>query len=364
MNNTLDNILELANTNNFLTKEVSFLNNYVKIHVNDEEELFDVRNRLEPYFQLNATQNFRGNIYSIYDKSIFSALSKIFASINETIVGHKGNTPQQTRFYKYFKYEGFNLFKSTKNDTIIISDDKSSVYVISDNKKNISIEIRRIVKDNILSRWAEKEGSAILHCACASKNDNGIIIMGEKGSGKTTTLLKLLLQYDAQFVTSDRGYIRINNGKLQLNGWPEPLNIGFGTLSGFSLNTLESHKSVKKGNEKIILPYNNIPELLSPIIDTALVNMILFPSVNLNNKSTINQLSESQVKSRITSQCLSPIDDEHPHWLGYVEFDEQEYEVYKANLIKLMSENLVGYEIVLGNDMTQLNIDSLFAKLI
>lgn len=350
-------IKQIVCDSKYIITNVSFQGSAVEVHTNDHEELNDIVNRLTPYFQVNKGENQHtlARVYSIFDTELYNQFIRDFDSVNQKIIGHLGNTINQKREYKYFSYENNDIFQSLKNDTVIITDkDNSAVYVISNDKKKISLELRRVIKDNILSRLAEKNKSAVFHTAIASKDNKGIMIIGDKGAGKTTTLIKLLKDYNMNFVTSDRGYLKLNNNKIFASGWPEPLNVGYGSLKAFTLGNIINSEIIKKGQEKIVIPYNKIPQvLLNSVVHGTYIDTVLFPKINLDKSTTIEKLQLKDVIRRLQNSCLSPYDKEHPHWLKYVDLDENKYNIFLREFIRIMGKELSCYEINIGFDINQ-----------
>lgn len=301
-------------------------NNYVRVHSHSKENLSDSLVRLAPYFntEQNSIRNtrFQNKFYNIYlleaDNHfvLFNTLQNLFTHDLNKILGHAGNTVEQLRFYSVFKFGAFNLFENQEKNTYFIQFD-NIVILISNDVSFLSLESRRIIKDVILSRDAEANNSLIYHCSCASFSNDGIVIVGEKGSGKTTTLLKLLSE-GGSFVTSDRGYLNVND--FCIRGWPEPLNVSTTVLELFGYPIL-SNDSVKS-NGKISIPYTNLAKRLKINLScSSLISTFVFPVVNLTQKTVLRKASEDECRYMLLKNCLTPNDFEHPHWMDIVSID-------------------------------------------
>lgn|SRR5574344_442765 len=81
----------------------------------------------------------------------------------------------------------------------------------------------------------QKRGYIIVHGACVAKDGQGYIISGNKGAGKTTTLLKMLeLGYD--FVSNDKVAIKKINGEIVACGIPHSMGIIASDISRFNID--------------------------------------------------------------------------------------------------------------------------------
>lgn len=67
-------------------------------------------------------------------------------------------------------------------------------------------------------------GVAELHCACVSKNENGILLAGPSRSGKSTLALALS-QAGCSFLSDDRTFCSVNNEEVQAWGLPTRLKL-------------------------------------------------------------------------------------------------------------------------------------------
>jgi energy-coupling factor transporter ATP-binding protein EcfA2 len=79
--------------------------------------------------------------------------------------------------------------------------------------------LMRVVRELAMNH-ATEEGDFILHAACVSLNQRGLIIAGPKGAGKTTLLVHLLGVEKAQYVANDRLLVYTADGSAKVRGVP------------------------------------------------------------------------------------------------------------------------------------------------
>ncbi|MEU7802534.1 hypothetical protein AB0B10_25070 [Micromonospora arborensis] len=75
------------------------------------------------------------------------------------------------------------------------------------------------------------EGMVYAHAAALTVHGRGILIAGNRGRGKTTTLLAGLHYLGGDYVTNDRLMLHAHDSGLHGYPWPMPLRAGIGTLA-------------------------------------------------------------------------------------------------------------------------------------
>lgn len=77
---------------------------------------------------------------------------------------------------------------------------------------------------NVFIMEFQRNGYSIVHGACVAKDGKSFIISGNKGAGKTTTLLKLLEQgYD--FISNDKVAVKMDNDGVITCGIPHSMGV-------------------------------------------------------------------------------------------------------------------------------------------
>ena len=79
----------------------------------------------------------------------------------------------------------------------------------------------------------EARGHVLLHASAVSLGEDVLLVLGDKGAGKTTTMLRLVAEAGCLYYSGDKVLARIEDGRLVLRGWPDIPYIGVGSMKGF-----------------------------------------------------------------------------------------------------------------------------------
>ncbi len=79
----------------------------------------------------------------------------------------------------------------------------------------------------------QRRGSAILHASAVLGPRGAVLVLGDKGKGKTTTMLSLIAHHGLHYFSGDKVLVDSAGGHLRLRGWPDYPHVGFGTLRRF-----------------------------------------------------------------------------------------------------------------------------------
>jgi hypothetical protein len=76
----------------------------------------------------------------------------------------------------------------------------------------------------------EAQHHVLLHASAVTIDDRLVLVLGDKGAGKTTTMLNLIVGQNAQYYSGDKVVAGFSQGKLVLHAWPDIPYIGVGSL--------------------------------------------------------------------------------------------------------------------------------------
>lgn len=165
----------------------------------------------------------------------------------------------------------------------INSADNKTVF----NKKDLSMEIR-IARNKLylpdvvysavdfFSRVHEESNRSMIHCSVISDRDeNGIVFIGDAGSGKTSIALQLCLDNGFYFCSNDRTILEYRNGYATFLGGTREIDIRISSIK----NHFTRFKSLSpKGSND---PWREKVILTQPILRDA--------GINFKSRATIKQ---------------------------------------------------------------------------
>jgi hypothetical protein len=76
----------------------------------------------------------------------------------------------------------------------------------------------------------ETLGHVVLHASAVTIAGRLVLVLGDKGMGKTTTMLNLVVGQDARYYSGDKIVAGFAEGRLVLHAWPDVPYIGVGSL--------------------------------------------------------------------------------------------------------------------------------------
>lgn len=239
-------------------------------------------------------------------------------------------------------YKGNNLCIWNKDFLIIKKRKSIKIYTFS--IKKMEDLVSKIVRQ-IFSYSPNMPYSMKIHASACSIQNIGIMFIGVKGAGKTTSLLSILDNIDAHYIGNDIIEARQFENKILLNGWPAACLIGKGTLENINkYRYLLSSNLNKKQFPKVLISFSQIEKLLKTrIVRHIQLKYVFFPILNLNKvHSSIIKLRPSKSFVKENMFCL---EDEHPDWLNI----NPKKELYQSiNEIKSWRE-LKFFKIQLGS---------------
>ncbi|OKP80717.1 hypothetical protein A3844_26915 [Paenibacillus helianthi] len=219
--------------------------------------------------------------------------------------------------------------------------------------ENIVYEITRKAIRQIQTRQLELGGGARLHASSFEYNGNGVAVAGNKGAGKTTTLLSMIGYCGSNYITNDVLEIRRGgNDKLpSVNGWPTVCLIGRGTLASISKYSSLLPSEENSGDNslpKVPIAINEIEQALgTSIVNRSSLRHIIFSRIDLGEEvSSIKSLSYEEGISQISAHFINE-DRDHPDWLLLKCDQEPNFRVHG------LLEGVHFYELAVGQNLEQ-----------
>lgn len=176
----------------------------------------------------------------------------------------------------------------------------------------------------------------MLHASCFTVDNNGILVIGDKGSGKTTTLMKLLDEYDdLYYLTND---VAVVKGETIYSVFDD-IKVGVGTLRNLKKFCYDPNDFKDLTKKRAYSLKNYIDMCSIHIKSSAIMKMVFFVELSKNESGVmISEIDYNLFKAKIRKNILNKGKQteiiEHPDWLKItedknVDLEEVSKEIYK-----------------------------------
>lgn len=205
-----------------------------------------------------------------------------------------------------------------------MSENKYEIHLTDSN--NSGNQVVRIIRDIIYSYVSEK---VLVHGALCRYKGKGILIIGPKGAGKTTTL-HYLMHLGAEYVSNDRVFIEVLEGRIIGHGFPLPIRVGYGTINSFREYGVYQNVN-KESEEKENFSISEIVGLFDVnYIASSEINLILVP---MHLETGFKELKRNEVYEILNNNDYSGGDPKfRASWVR----GEQKGKIIKANLVEIL----------------------------
>lgn len=305
---------QLNQTNYELSGQLSYGN----LSFNYNSTSYDLSELYQYCFEFIKNSN-NANTFSI--NNIFNA--ELYYSI-QNAVETLNHTKKQTHIsdtYKFYEHTGMK---------IIIPVAKWYDFLIVNNGKNISIVSKKgdysiFVLRDLIKSIIENNKGVLFHSASIIKDDTSMMIIGNKGAGKSTFAFGMADAFGYNLISNDRTYLNQDNS---LTSFPIDIRLGKGTINNNDKlkNMVLSHNRFKNefsllddDSDKItVFPYdiNQKIRMLNSSGGVKLSHLIIpqfDKDLRTGNLYTSKPNNIDEIRQIISKNCLTPDD---PIWIS------------------------------------------------
>jgi hypothetical protein len=157
-----------------------------------------------------------------------------------------GPTPHHARVECFFldtQVVRYPLWRSSRGETVVRDEEFDVFYVVNRRTRTVEIvadgrdrvarlSLMRVLRE-IASSIGHRPRRLVTHGAAVRVGSRGVVIAGNKNSGKTTLLMHALRQRDAAYLSNDRVLIDPTPTTPRVFGIPTIVSVRYGTLRQF-----------------------------------------------------------------------------------------------------------------------------------
>ena len=187
-----------------------------------------------------------------------------------------------------------------------------------------------------------EQGWTFLHSACFAARGHAVAVIGAKHSGKTTTLLNLLLGTGFRFMSNDRIAVKMLGGHLEAIGFPVAIGIRYHTCralpqllatlqrnppgdyfrvdeyrSLFSLHSRQSQRPDGHESRLFLTPPELCRALRVGSTPSAPLAMFLVPTYSLSlREASAVRMEKTEASALAVGQLCAPVSEGQDLWLS------------------------------------------------
>ncbi len=199
------------------------------------------------------------------------------------------------------------------DDTLIwreIDDEKHVVRLTADASSPYTpVHVVRNIRTLLRLDVAQYDASALfLHAGMLAWQGHGVAVVGNKRSGKTSTVLAAA-GAGADFVSNDDLSLHQGPDGLAGQGWPRSVSVRLDTLGplGLELPAGLTHPANRhRTDARLLMPHEISRMLGCRIAPAAPLKAVLFPSFTADEKFALRRLDEEETAERLLANLLTP----------------------------------------------------------
>lgn len=171
----------------------------------------------------------------------------------------------------------------------------------------------RISRDLAKLHVEQRHAGILLHSAAVvSPSGHGLLLLGDKGSGKTTVMLELIYTHGYREVSRDRTFVVSGAGGRWLAcGFPNYYNLTARTIRNFGKTRHLLSKALDQLDDRDLDQVNEKWQCLPD--DIGIDKSMRVPRCELH-KIICLETAEADVNDVLSANCFSPFDPNYPNW--------------------------------------------------
>ncbi|QWG70545.1 hypothetical protein EXW32_29940 (plasmid) [Bacillus mycoides] len=344
-----------------------FIHNHLEIQTNNRNLYQDLKSFFDPFFSIKHYLDFSDirptkiKIITIDELQILQLFPKIK---DGTSTFQYVGGPNKYWEWKTIEQNGYIISKSNFLRTIVIQTVSDNNLIIITPNINAARVSQKIIKSEILYKDLQKRGSILFNSAAVSSKDGkGVLIVGQKNSGKTSTMLSLVSGFGMSIISDGLTFIKENNlDGFSIHGTPERSRVGSDITQKYKEFSPYCHSRKQIIHTNLFNPYGNAKKVelslneLSRIFDCEIqkeekLDLIIFPEISDTKKTCSYELSSNEIKNKLQKNLIYPLKSKNTPWKDIIHLNIGRIEGQANKLIDKLANNTNGIVINLTKDM-------------
>ena len=247
---------------------------------------------------------------------------------------------------KKIMYKGKAIFIPDSGEWVMEMDESECHIYVNSKCLYKGVFLLRILRD-ISQGINEDIGRVFFHCSGAVIENNGVLVMGEKGRGKTSLLLAMLSE-KASILANDRAFVDLGDSScdIQAYGFPQAIRVGMGSYNACEklVSYFKEHSFYREDaplgsydlDDKYLISLREICNCFNvQYQQNGSLKLILVPNIQIGSKEfKIQELSKDEKRVLLDKVCFTPDDESFSYTWVYMPKTNVDMKVYNAQKIK------------------------------
>ncbi len=178
-----------------------------------------------------------------------------------------------------------------------LSENEYEVYSIDNSEKNGMQWVIRLIRELLLEMYIE-DGFVPVHASGIDIYGGAVLFIGNKGSGKTTSMFSCATNEKCKVVSNDMVFLKVEEDGICVKGWPWCVTIGNELMAETQFkhlinNTISKVRFTPKEFEES-MPCNWIWE--------SRLKKVVFPKIVVGKRLEVKTLEKIVVQSRLINE--------------------------------------------------------------
>jgi hypothetical protein len=193
----------------------------------------------------------------------------------------------------------------------------------ADDEASLRVPVLRIVEDLLLDE-AQRRGAVVLHASSVVVDGKAVLFVGNKGAGKTSSLIRALEHFDAALLANDNVCMVQMDDGFRARAWPAFLKVEVGTAASTRALAatvpplvrpwLSDDSALWDIYEKVALyPSEVAARIGSRIQVEAPLGALVLPRFDPDHAPGLRSASADELGDEYLQGVFNP---NHPGWLG------------------------------------------------